>query len=53
VRRITHAARLTAPALERAISEGWKNIHLLHDLLDEPTARHLRDRGISIGVWTV
>jgi glycerophosphoryl diester phosphodiesterase len=40
-------------ALGRGVANGWKHIHLCHDLLDAPTARMLRDRGISIGVWTV
>jgi len=40
-------------SLDRGIANGWKNIHLCHDLLDEPTARRLREGGIAIGVWTV
>src|SRR5436309_343134 len=42
-----------ADSLERAIANGWKNIHLCHGLLDEPTARRLHAAGISIAVWTV
>lgn len=40
-------------ALERAIANGWKSIHLEHELLDATTARRLRRAGVSIGVWTV
>ena len=39
-------------ALDRGIANGWKNIHLHHHLLDEPTARRLRAAGVSVGVWT-
>jgi glycerophosphoryl diester phosphodiesterase len=39
-------------SLERGMANGWKNIHLLHELLDEPTAQRLRAAGVSVGVWT-
>ena len=39
-------------SLDRGIANGWKDIYLRHELLDEPTARRLRDAGVSVGVWT-
>ena len=38
--------------IEAAIDRGW-TIHLDHPLLDRPTMRRLRDRGMRVGVWTV
>jgi glycerophosphoryl diester phosphodiesterase len=38
--------------LERGLQNGWKSIHLSHDLLDAETARRMRGGGVSIGVWT-
>ena len=39
-------------SLDRGIANGWKDIYLRHDLLDDPTTRRLRDADVSIGVWT-
>src|SRR5215218_3300363 len=39
--------------LDRGISAGFKRIHLDHTLLDEHTARLLRERNITFGAWTV
>ena len=39
--------------LDRGISAGFKRINLDHVLLDESTARLLRERGITYGAWTV
>ena len=38
--------------LERGIAAGFKRISMDHALLDVRTAQRLRDRGITIGVWT-
>ena len=39
-------------SLERGIAAGFKRISLDHTLLDPGTARRMRDRGITVGVWT-
>jgi len=38
--------------LRRGIDNGWKNIHLRHDLLDSDACGAMREKGVSIGVWT-
>ena len=38
--------------LRRGIDNGWKNIHLRHDLLDRDTYGAMREKGVAIGVWT-
>ena len=39
--------------LDRAVSAGHKRINLDHALLDAATAGLLRDRGVTVGAWTV
>jgi glycerophosphoryl diester phosphodiesterase len=40
------------PTLETSLANGWKNIHVRHDLLDAAVAQRMRLAGIQIGVWT-
>jgi len=39
-------------ALTRGVVNGWRNIYMRHDLLDEQVAANLHGRDMTIGVWT-
>jgi glycerophosphoryl diester phosphodiesterase len=39
--------------LDAALNGGWAAVHMNHPLATAPIVEKLRDRGISIGVWTV